>query len=401
MASIVKIKRSSVQGKAPTISDIQSGELALNTRDGKLYSSSGTAVFEIGANVTSSFIGSLTTANILQTSDQLTDLNFTVFNSNTNANTTNITAVNDLGKTVSIGITGSSFDYSQLGFTDFANTIGYLYTSNTVSDLILGNKANVSIYADSTDGVEGANASIFINSEDKSVTFLGQYQFPLTDGAADTFLKTDGEGNLSFAPASTSSDNLAFSEFSYTADEGQVSFGGTDDFGTTLTYTPTNISVFLNGVKLIANTDFLASNGTSVFLSSGAANNDVLDIQAFTTTREFVDVTADLKSNTETVITASTVSTVDAFPVSDYTTAKYLVQGTTANGTSIQSTELLLLQDTNTVYITEYATVNTVSTFITFDARIVLSNVELTATSDFANTQIRFTRMGVVPREVS
>lgn len=52
MASIVKIKRSSVQGKAPTTGDITAGELALNTRDGKLYSSDGSVVFEIGANTT-------------------------------------------------------------------------------------------------------------------------------------------------------------------------------------------------------------------------------------------------------------------------------------------------------------------------------------------------------------
>ena len=57
MASIVKIKRSSVQGKAPTTSDITSGEIALNTRDGKLFSSDGTAVFEIGANLHSLSVG--------------------------------------------------------------------------------------------------------------------------------------------------------------------------------------------------------------------------------------------------------------------------------------------------------------------------------------------------------
>jgi len=65
MASIVKIKRSSVQGKKPTTSEITGGELALNTRDGKLFSSDGTTVFEVGANVHSLAVGSggLTFAN--------------------------------------------------------------------------------------------------------------------------------------------------------------------------------------------------------------------------------------------------------------------------------------------------------------------------------------------------
>jgi len=57
MASIVKIKRSAVQGKAPTTSDLEAGEIALNTRDGKLFSSDGTAVFEIGGNVHSISVG--------------------------------------------------------------------------------------------------------------------------------------------------------------------------------------------------------------------------------------------------------------------------------------------------------------------------------------------------------
>ena len=63
MASIVKIKRSSVQGKAPTVSDLQAGELALNTRDGKLFSSDGSAVFEVGANTTTISVGTLTVGN--------------------------------------------------------------------------------------------------------------------------------------------------------------------------------------------------------------------------------------------------------------------------------------------------------------------------------------------------
>jgi hypothetical protein len=47
MASTIRIKRSSVAGKKPTTSDISTGELALNTKDFKLFSSNGTAIFEL------------------------------------------------------------------------------------------------------------------------------------------------------------------------------------------------------------------------------------------------------------------------------------------------------------------------------------------------------------------
>jgi hypothetical protein len=63
MASVLKIKRSSVQGKTPTTGNLETGELALNLRDHKLFSSDGTSVFEVGANVAISHIGSLTVGN--------------------------------------------------------------------------------------------------------------------------------------------------------------------------------------------------------------------------------------------------------------------------------------------------------------------------------------------------
>ena len=47
MSSTIKIKRSNVLGKVPTTSDIASGELALNTKDFKLYSSNGTSIFQL------------------------------------------------------------------------------------------------------------------------------------------------------------------------------------------------------------------------------------------------------------------------------------------------------------------------------------------------------------------
>ena len=57
MSSKIYIKRTSVAGKVPTLSNINTGELALNLRDGRAYSSNGTIVFEIGANVHSLSVG--------------------------------------------------------------------------------------------------------------------------------------------------------------------------------------------------------------------------------------------------------------------------------------------------------------------------------------------------------
>jgi len=61
----------------------------------------------------------------------------------------------------------------------------------------------------------------------------------------------------------------------YTATAGQTVFAATYDTG--------YVDVYLNGVKLIAGTDFTATNGTSITLASGAAVNDVVDIVAYGT----------------------------------------------------------------------------------------------------------------------
>jgi hypothetical protein len=63
---------------------------------------------------------------------------------------------------------------------------------------------------------------------------------------------------------------------SFTCTAGQTSFatGG---------YTPSFLDVFLNGVHLQNGTDYTASNGSDVVLTTGAALDDVLEVVAFTT----------------------------------------------------------------------------------------------------------------------
>jgi hypothetical protein len=61
----------------------------------------------------------------------------------------------------------------------------------------------------------------------------------------------------------------------YTATSGQTVFAATYDSG--------SVDVYLNGVKLLAGTDFTATNGTSITLTTGAAVNDIVDIVAYGT----------------------------------------------------------------------------------------------------------------------
>jgi len=60
MAQVLKLRRSNIQGNIPSVSQIDFGELALNTYDGKIFmrksGSNGNEVIEIGANDSSQII---------------------------------------------------------------------------------------------------------------------------------------------------------------------------------------------------------------------------------------------------------------------------------------------------------------------------------------------------------
>jgi hypothetical protein len=72
-----------------------------------------------------------------------------------------------------------------------------------------------------------------------------------------------------------SSVNGTSDRVTYTATSGQTVFAATYDTG--------YVDVYLNGVKLVAGTDFTATNGTSITLATGATTGDVVDIVAYGT----------------------------------------------------------------------------------------------------------------------
>ena len=73
--------------------------------------------------------------------------------------------------------------------------------------------------------------------------------------------------------------------FKFTATANQTTFSGNDDDNNSLTYDPLFLDVYLNGVRLVngASNDYVATNGTSIVLNSGASASDILNIVSFGT----------------------------------------------------------------------------------------------------------------------
>ena len=104
-------------------------------------------------------------------------------------------------------------------------------------------------------------------------------------------LRTSQKGSLVDSINSIIDQYFFFQDFEYDGSDGSSSnrtFSGADNFGETLKYSVNRLLVFKNGTLLRSGTDYSATNGTSITLSSSAANSDVIRITSFTGSYEGV-----------------------------------------------------------------------------------------------------------------
>jgi hypothetical protein len=123
-------------------------------------------------------------------------------------------------------------------------------------------------YDDFDDRYLGAKATAPTVDNDGDALITGALYFDTTTNT----MKVYGTSGWT---AAGSSVNGTSDRQTYTATAGQTVFAATYDAG--------YVDVYLNGVKLLAGTDFTATNGTSITLASGAAVNDIVDIVAYGT----------------------------------------------------------------------------------------------------------------------
>lgn len=221
----------------------------------------------------------------------------------------------------------------------------------------------------------------------------------------------------SFAP-------LSQTLYEFTADSGQTVFTGTDDNAATLDFSDDKVVVYLNGI-LLTSTDYTLSDGNTVTLDTGAdsgnhltvaklsGNNIGLDsgdvrnlidsayISALgfgsgggTDSATVVSIVNEYIDQTATSLTTTTVDqVVDTFAAATYRTAKYIVQMSHTSG--YHSSEILLVHDGSTVYMTTYADIITNASLGTIDGDINAGNVRLLVSPVNTNTNINITRINV------
>lgn len=243
-------------------------------------SSNITTVSGISANVTT--VAGIS-ANVTAVAGDATDIG-TVATSIANVNTvagisSDVTTVAGISSDVTAAATNvSDIQAISAAIADVITVANDLNEATSEIDVVANNIANVNAVgtgianvntvASNLTNVNAFADTYFISSTAPASPTLGDLWF---DTAANT-MKVYGSSGFQNAGSSV---NGTAERVSYTATAGQTSFAATYDAGF--------VDVYLNGIKLIDGTDFTATNGTSIVLSSGAALNDTVDIVGYGT----------------------------------------------------------------------------------------------------------------------
>ncbi len=220
------------------------------------------------------------------------------------------------GKATEIGRLGTAdavADMALLGTADVVSDLNTLATSAIVADMdaLADITSNITTVATNITDVNSFANRYAISASAPSGPSEGDLWFDTTNDIMKVY---DGSGFVNAG----SSVNGTSSRNTYTATAGQTTFSATYDSGF--------VDVYLNGVKLIAGTDFTATNGTSVVLASGAAVNDTVDIVAYgtfellnTSINSLTDVNTSGVTNGQVLAFNSTSSdfeptTIESFP---------------------------------------------------------------------------------------
>jgi hypothetical protein len=196
-----------------------------------------------------------------------------------------------------------------------ATRVEYVYTATAGQTSFSGNDANSNSLAYTAGQIDVFLNGVRLAAADITATNGTTVVLGVGAEAGDT-LNINAFGTFSVADVIV--DRL---EFDYTATAGQTTFTGSDNDSQTMAYTAGRIDVYLNGSRLNVTDDYVATNGTSVVLQSGAQAGDSLVVVAHGTVNLASNILSgdlDLNGNElildvdgDTTITADTDDQID------------------------------------------------------------------------------------------
>lgn len=413
--TVILLKKSVVSGNTP--SSLSNGEIAINTADGLLFYKNPSNVIKYFRNSDSFSTVNVNSTLLLATSptDILSYASNNGINLAGNPSTDTITISGISASTTNVGVVrlydGVNSNSASLAAT--ANSVNVAYTLANAAYTALSSVITVPSLTNTykmeeftansgqtnvvvSGGYTSGNVSVYVNG-----VLLNHSDYVANDG-----------NNVSFITPLSSGDNVVVGKWYYdkantvylnaiqrydqfTANSGQVVFN------TAVNYVPGYIRIFRNGV-LLEQSEYTANNGANVSLTHAASANDIITIhqwdkseynaapfyviaqQAYdysnTALTLAVNMMPQLQSGnlTSNVVTTSSNTAnqiLDIFASSSYRSVKYQIQIT--SGTDYQYSEVSLIHNGTTSYITEYGLISTNSTLANYDTNISGGNVRL------------------------
>ena len=240
MAQTIKLKRSSVSGNVPTPAQLELGEVAINTFDGKVFikkDNGSESVIEVGAL-------SGGASSLLDLTDVVSDGTFGQFLTTDGNGSFSFTSAS--------GADAIPYTRSAVSATAGQTVFPVSYAIGFVDVYLNGVKLTLSTDYSATNG--------------SSVTLLS----PASSGDTVELVAYNG------TPIEQVS-LFTVSRYNFIAGNGQTTFTSYDENARNLTYTPNAIDVYLNGV-LLTDSEFTATTGSSVVLTAPASTGDIIRI---------------------------------------------------------------------------------------------------------------------------
>ena len=333
-APTIKIKRSAVSGNAPTTAQLELGELALNTYDGKLFTEINTgspSIVEIGSNLSTlsvsgaaAFAGAVDIAGATGISGATTFNNDVTFDGATAGRDVvwdrsenqlefadNAKAVFGSGSDLTIHHSGSHSYISDSGTGNLKLRSNNFRLSNAdeskLSAAFVAAGA-AELYFNNSKKIETTNSGVTVTGG----LIAGGLTYPTSDGSSNQSLVTNGSGTLSWSTIAGGTNTYTTRQITTTT-EGQTAVT------VSANYTSGFVDVYLNGIRLISGTDYTETNATTVTLASGATAGDEIETVAWKTLGDVVNI-GSVNVIDNLTVTGITTVTGNIVPSSDSAT---------------------------------------------------------------------------------